>query len=84
MGGPHCAPPGEGAAASESLFVVLLLLLLLGSPGNSGSPVFELQRGTVIGVINSVIVKQSREAAITNPSGITYAIPVNFVRELLQ
>lgn len=44
-------------------------------PGNSGSPVFETENGTVIGVINMVFVKGSKEAAITAPSGITYAIP---------
>lgn len=53
-------------------------------PGNSGSPVFELQSGHVIGVINSVIVKESRETAITRPSGISYAIPAHFVQRLLQ
>lgn len=53
-------------------------------PGNSGSPMFELQSGSVIGVINSVIVKESRETAITDPSGISYAIPARFVARLLQ
>jgi serine protease Do len=53
-------------------------------PGNSGSPVYEPETGMVIGVINMVFVKGMKETAITNPSGITYAIPVNFVHELLQ
>lgn len=46
-------------------------------PGNSGSPVFDAKSGAVIGVINMVFVKGSKEAAITTPSGITYAIPIN-------
>lgn len=53
-------------------------------PGNSGSPVYEPETGLVIGVINMVFIKGLKETAITNPSGITYAIPVNFVQELLQ
>jgi len=44
-------------------------------PGNSGSPLYEEQTGQVIGVINSVFVKRTKEAAIENPSGIAYAIP---------
>lgn len=53
-------------------------------PGNSGSPVYEPETGLVIGVINMVFIKGLKETAITNPSGISYAIPVNFVHELLQ
>lgn len=52
-------------------------------PGNSGSPVFDVESGEVIGVINSVFVKGSKENAIEHPSGITYAIPSQFARELL-
>lgn len=53
-------------------------------PGNSGSPVYEIANGQVIGVVNSVFVKESREAVLERPSGITYAIPVVHVRELLR
>lgn len=53
-------------------------------PGNSGSPVFDPETGVVIGVINMVFIKGLKETAITNPSGISYAIPVNFVHDLLQ
>lgn len=52
-------------------------------PGNSGSPLFELQTGRVVGVINGVIVKESREAILSEPSGISYAIPARHVRDLL-
>lgn len=52
-------------------------------PGNSGSPVFDTESGAVIGMINMVFVKASKEAALTAPSGISYAIPANFLRELL-
>jgi S1-C subfamily serine protease len=53
-------------------------------PGNSGSPVYDQQTGRVVGVVNSVLVKSTKESAIENPSGISYAIPVKFVRELLK
>jgi S1-C subfamily serine protease len=53
-------------------------------PGNSGSPVYEIDSGKVIGVINSVFVKGTKEAALEDPSGISYAIPVKYVRRLLR
>jgi len=53
-------------------------------PGNSGSPLYDETTGEVIGVINSVFVKGAKENAIRAPSGITYAIPSIYVRELLQ
>jgi serine protease Do len=53
-------------------------------PGNSGSALYEIASGNVIGVINKVFVQQSKEGVITNPSGITYAIPVKHVIELLK
>lgn len=51
-------------------------------PGNSGSPVYKVSTGEVIAVINQVFVKGKKEHAITDPSGITYAIPARFVLEL--
>jgi S1-C subfamily serine protease len=53
-------------------------------PGNSGSPVYDTESGAVLGVINMVFVKGLKETAITSPSGITYAVPVQYVHELLQ
>jgi S1-C subfamily serine protease len=52
-------------------------------PGNSGSPVYDPATGRVVGVLNSVFVKESRETVLERPSGISYAIPVHFVHELL-
>jgi S1-C subfamily serine protease len=48
-------------------------------PGSSGSPLFDPLTGEVIGVVNMVFVKGVKEAAISAPSGITYAIPANFI-----
>lgn len=53
-------------------------------PGNSGSPVYDPETGVVQAVINMVFVKGLKETAITNPSGITYAVPVRHVHALLQ
>ena len=53
-------------------------------PGNSGGPLVDARDGQVIGVVNMVLVRGTRESALTNPTGITYAIPVRFVRELLE
>jgi serine protease Do len=53
-------------------------------PGNSGGPLFDPETGEVLGVVNMVFIKGSRESALTNPSGITYAIPSNFVTQMLQ
>jgi len=53
-------------------------------PGNSGSPLYHRQSGKVIGIVNSVFVKGTKETALSDPSGIAYAIPVNFVRDLLR
>jgi S1-C subfamily serine protease len=53
-------------------------------PGNSGSPVYDPASGEVWGVINAVFVKGLKENAITNPSGITYAVPVKYVKNLMQ
>jgi serine protease Do len=52
-------------------------------PGNSGSPVYEASSGAVIGVINMVMVRATKESLLTQPSGITYAIPVVYLRKLL-
>lgn len=52
-------------------------------PGNSGSPVFEPDTGRVIGVINMVFVKSTKEAVLSDPSGISYAVPVAYLRAML-
>lgn len=52
-------------------------------PGNSGSPVFDIETGLVIGIINMVHVKGSKEAALSQPSGISYAIPARYLESLL-
>jgi len=52
-------------------------------PGNSGSPLYDPSTGKVVGVLNMVLVKESRETVLSQPSGITYAIPVQPLIDLL-
>jgi len=53
-------------------------------PGNSGSPMYDPRTGQVYGIINKVFVKQSKESVLSNPSAITYAIPVKYLNKLLS
>ncbi|TLD45112.1 MAG: putative serine protease HtrA [Accumulibacter sp.] len=53
-------------------------------PGNSGGPLFDASRGEVLGIINMVFVKENKESVLSKPSGISFAIPVRFLRDLLQ
>lgn len=52
-------------------------------PGSSGSPLFDPETGLVYGIVNMVYVKGLKEAAITAPSGITYAIPGSHMQAIL-
>ncbi|KGJ91141.1 S1 family peptidase [Colwellia psychrerythraea] len=53
-------------------------------PGNSGSAMYDMKTGHVVGIINKVFVQATKEAVISNPSGITYAIPVKFLHQILR
>ena len=53
-------------------------------PGNSGSPLYDMQTGQVIGIVNKVFVQSSKESAIEKPSGISYAIQSNHLKQLLK
>ncbi len=52
-------------------------------PGNSGGPLFAIEGGEVIGIINMVCVKGTKESSLTHPSGISFAVPVIHLQELL-
>lgn len=53
-------------------------------PGNSGGPLFDPETGEVVGVLNMVLLKGTRESALSQPSGISYAVPGRYVRDLLR
>ncbi|WP_291993142.1 serine protease [Candidatus Accumulibacter sp. ACC003] len=53
-------------------------------PGNSGGPLYDAGDGEVVGIINMVFVKETKESILSKPSGISFAIPIQFLRELMQ
>lgn len=53
-------------------------------PGNSGSPLYDPESGEVYGIVNKVFIKGTKETALSEPSGITYAIPAKFILDLLE
>ena len=53
-------------------------------PGNSGSPLYNPETGEVIGIVNMVFVKESKETVLQKPSGISYAIPIKYAEHLLD
>jgi len=52
-------------------------------PGNSGGPLLDIRTGKVVGIANMVVLKGTRESALSAPSGISYAVPVKYVWPLL-
>ncbi len=53
-------------------------------PGNSGSPLYDPGTGEVVAVVNMVLVKGKKESVLSEPSGISYAIPVAYVHSLIR
>jgi S1-C subfamily serine protease len=53
-------------------------------PGNEGSPLYEPATGRVVGIINSPFVKATKELSMPGASAISYAIPVDHIRALLD
>ncbi len=53
-------------------------------PGNSGSAMYDMKTGNVVGIINKVFVQATKEAVISKPSGITYAIPVKYLHQIIK
>jgi serine protease Do len=57
---------------------------LVAYPGNSGGPLYDATSGELIGVVNSTFIKSTKEKVLSEPSGISYAIPSGFVRQILM
>ena len=53
-------------------------------PGNSGGPVLDQETGEVVGVFNMVLTKAGKESALSQPSGISYAIPSSLLGALIE
>jgi S1-C subfamily serine protease len=62
----------------------ILQLDAIAYPGNSGGPLLDIATGEVLGVLNMVVVKSTRESALSDPTGISYALPVRYVHALLD
>jgi S1-C subfamily serine protease len=43
-----------------------------------------MEMGEVIGIINMVFVKGTKESVLTQPSGISFAVPVSYLQALLR
>ena len=55
---------------------VLFQLDATAYPGHSGSPLYDAETGEVIGIVNMGFLKGTKDAAIGQPSGISFAVPV--------
>lgn len=53
-------------------------------PGQSGSPLFDADTGEVIGVVNMSLLKGKKEAILSQPSGISFAVPAQYLDDLIR
>lgn len=87
---PVFTPPGSAKGLSAKLIqraqepFLIFQLDAEAYPGNSGSPLYDPDNGEVLGVLNSVFIKGAKENALKDPSGISYAIPAKYVKDLLK
>jgi len=86
---PAVLPLPRGAKMTPQLAAAirkpynLYQLDLVVFPGNSGSPLIDVRDGRVIGIINKTLANKTREHLLTHPTGISYAVPVHWVHELI-
>jgi len=52
-------------------------------PGHSGSPLYDAETGAVVGVVN-MSIKTTKDAAIGQATGISFAVPIKYLQELLR
>ncbi|RZJ12624.1 MAG: serine protease [Rubrivivax sp.] len=81
-GGPAGLNPRAIRQLRDGAFKVMQLDAIA-YPGNSGGPVLDVETGLVVGVLQGGIVKGTKEAALSAPTGITYAVPVSTAAKLL-
>lgn len=86
---PAVLPLPKGAVMTPQLAAAirqpynLYQLDLVVFPGNSGSPLIDARDGRVVGIINKTLANKTREHMLTDPTGISYAVPVRWVHELI-
>jgi serine protease Do len=54
------------------------------TPVTAGVRFYQLDSGQVVGIINKVFIQETKETVLQKPSGISYAIPINHLQELLK
>ena len=69
------------AGVPEDYIQAFQLDILL-NPGNSGGPVIHAKSGRVIGIATSTY--SPKQSGVAVPSGISFAIPINFVKKKIQ
>jgi serine protease Do len=52
-------------------------------PGHSGSPLYDADTAEVIGIVN-MSVKATKDAAVGQATGISFAVPVQYLQDLLR
>jgi S1-C subfamily serine protease len=86
------ALPGPNAAKLDSRVVQglkstpfsLFQLDSITFPGHSGSPLYDGDSGEVVGIVNMGLLKATKDAAVGQPSGISFAVPIQHLQELLR
>jgi S1-C subfamily serine protease len=63
---------------------VLFQLDATAFPGHSGSPLYDAATGEVVGIVNMGAVKGMKDSAIGQPSGLSFAVPIQHLRELMR
>jgi S1-C subfamily serine protease len=63
---------------------VLFQLDTTAYPGHSGSPLYDAETGEVIGVVNMGMLKGTKDAAVGQPSGISFAVPAQHLEALIR
>jgi S1-C subfamily serine protease len=53
-------------------------------PGHSGSPLYDTATGEVVGIVNMGFLKSIKDSAVGQPSGISFAVPIQHLQELLR
>ncbi len=52
-------------------------------PGHSGSPLYDAETGDVVGIVN-MSLKATKDAAVGQATGISFAVPINHLQELIR
>jgi S1-C subfamily serine protease len=53
-------------------------------PGHSGSPLYDGASGEVVGIVNMGFLKGTKDTAIGQPSGISFAVPIAHLQDLIR